>query len=93
MEEAVAAKGIYPNVDFYSATTYHSIGLPLDLFTPMFVVGRVGSWSGHVLEQLGDNRLFRPSAQYVGARTISGMCRLRSGKVARPSLAVVQREY
>jgi citrate synthase len=66
MAEAVAAKGIYPNVDFYSATTYHCIGLPLDLFTPMFVVGRVGGWSGHVLEQLSDNRLFRPSAQYVG---------------------------
>jgi citrate synthase len=66
METAVAAKGIYPNVDFYSATTYHCIGLPLDLFTPMFVVGRVGGWSGHVLEQLADNRLFRPSAQYVG---------------------------
>ncbi len=66
MGEAVAAKGIYPNVDFYSATTYHSIGLPLDLFTPMFVVGRIGGWSGHVLEQLADNRLFRPSAQYVG---------------------------
>lgn len=66
MAEAVAAKGIYPNVDFYSATTYHSIGLPLDLFTPMFVVGRIGGWSGHVLEQLADNRLFRPAAAYVG---------------------------
>jgi citrate synthase len=66
MEQAVAAKGIYPNVDFYSATTYHCIGLPLDLFTPMFVVGRIGGWSGHVLEQLGDNRLFRPAAAYIG---------------------------
>lgn len=65
-----AAKGIYPNVDFYSATTYHCIGLPLDLFTPMFVVGRVGGWSGHVLEQLGDNRLFRPSVNYVGPHDV-----------------------
>lgn len=66
MATAVAAKGIYPNVDFYSATTYHCIGLPLDLFTPMFVVGRVGGWSAHVLEQLADNRLFRPDVDYTG---------------------------
>ncbi|HYE63053.1 MAG TPA: citrate/2-methylcitrate synthase [Phycisphaerales bacterium] len=70
MEGAVAAKGIYPNVDFYSATTYHCIGLPLDLFTPMFVVGRVGGWSAHVLEQLADNRLFRPAAAYVGPHDV-----------------------
>jgi citrate synthase len=66
MATAVAAKGIYPNVDFYSATTYHCIGLPLDLFTPMFVVGRIGGWSAHVLEQLADNRLFRPDVEYTG---------------------------
>ncbi|MEO0483620.1 MAG: citrate/2-methylcitrate synthase [Planctomycetota bacterium] len=66
MEREVAAKGIYPNVDFYSATTYHCIGLKLDLFTPMFAMSRVGGWSGHVLEQLADNRLFRPAAAYVG---------------------------
>jgi citrate synthase len=61
-----AAKGIYPNVDFYSATTYHCIGLQLDLFTPMFALSRISGWAGHVLEQLGDNRLFRPDAEYVG---------------------------
>ena len=66
MGHEVAAKGIYPNVDFYSATTYHCIGLPLDLFTPMFVLSRIGGWSGHVIEQLSDNRLYRPAAQYVG---------------------------
>lgn len=66
MEREVAAKGIYPNVDFYSATTYHSIGLQLDLFTPMFVLSRIGGWSGHVIEQLSDNRLFRPKADYIG---------------------------
>ncbi|MDX2017807.1 MAG: citrate/2-methylcitrate synthase, partial [Planctomycetota bacterium] len=60
MGTAVAAKGIYPNVDFYSATTYHCIGLPLDLFTPVFVIARVGGWAGHVIEQMSDNRLFRP---------------------------------
>jgi citrate synthase len=66
MERELAAKGIYPNVDFYSATTYHSIGLKLDLFTPMFVIARIGGWAGHIIEQLADNRLFRPSDIYVG---------------------------
>jgi citrate synthase len=66
MERELAAKGIYPNVDFYSATTYHCIGLKLDLFTPMFALSRLGGWSGHIIEQLSDNRLFRPTAQYVG---------------------------
>ncbi len=66
METAVAAKGIYPNVDFYSATTYHCIGLPLDLFTPVFVIARVGGWAGHVIEQMGDNRLYRPDVLYKG---------------------------
>jgi citrate synthase len=66
MNREKAAKGIYPNVDFYSATTYHCIGLPLDLFTPMFVLSRVGGWAGHIIEQLGDNRLFRPDVDYKG---------------------------
>ncbi|MCL4220133.1 MAG: citrate synthase [Phycisphaerales bacterium] len=66
MEREVAAKGIYPNVDFYSATTYHCIGLRLDLFTPMFAMSRLGGWSGHIIEQLHDNRLFRPKAEYIG---------------------------
>jgi citrate synthase len=66
MEREVAAKGIYPNVDFYSATTYHCIGLKLDLFTPMFAMSRIGGWSGHIIEQLTDNRLYRPTAEYVG---------------------------
>jgi citrate synthase len=70
MATAVAAKGIYPNVDVYSATTYHCIGLPLDLFTPMFVVGRIGGWSAHILEQLADNRLFRPDVDYKGPHDV-----------------------
>jgi citrate synthase len=70
MNREKAAKGIYPNVDFYSATTYHCIGLPLDLFTPMFVIGRIGGWSGHVIEQLSDNRLFRPKADYIGPHDV-----------------------
>ena len=66
MAREVASKGIYPNVDFYSATTYHCIGLKLDLFTPMFALSRIGGWSGHIIEQLSDNRLYRPKAAYVG---------------------------
>lgn len=71
MENAVAAKGIYANVDFYSATTYHCIGLKLDLFTPMFALSRIGGWAGHVLEQLADNRLYRPTAEYVGPHNVA----------------------
>ncbi|MHC5024216.1 MAG: citrate/2-methylcitrate synthase [Planctomycetota bacterium] len=66
MDEAVAAKGIYANVDFYSATTYYSIGLDLDLFTPMFAMSRIAGWAGHCLEQLADNRLIRPRIHYTG---------------------------
>lgn len=65
-----AAKGIYPNVDFYSATTYHCIGLKLDLFTPMFALSRIAGWAGHVIEQLADNRLYRPDAAYVGPHDV-----------------------
>lgn len=71
MEREYASKGIYPNVDFYSATTYHCIGLKLDLFTPMFVLSRIAGWSGHVIEQLGDNRLFRPTTDYVGPHNVA----------------------
>lgn len=70
MEEKVASKGIYPNVDFYSATTYHSIGLELDLFTPMFAMSRTAGWAGHVIEQLSENRLYRPKAAYVGPHDV-----------------------
>lgn len=66
MEEAVAAKGIHPNVDFYSATTYYSIGLDIDLFTPMFVMSRIAGWVGHCIEYLQDNKLIRPRCEYTG---------------------------
>ncbi|GAB4386980.1 MAG: citrate/2-methylcitrate synthase [Phycisphaerales bacterium] len=70
MEREVSGKGIYPNVDFYSATTYHCIGLKLDLFTPMFAMSRLGGWSGHIIEQLADNRLYRPKAEYIGPHNV-----------------------
>lgn len=65
MHEKVASKGIYPNVDFYSATTYHALGLKLDLFTPMFAMSRIAGWTGHCIEQL-QGRLIRPTAEYQG---------------------------
>lgn len=70
MHEAVAAKGILPNVDFYSATTYYSIGLAIDLFTPMFVMSRIAGWVGHCMEQLADNKLIRPRCEYVGPHEV-----------------------
>jgi len=59
-------KGLAPNVDFYSASMYYQMGIPIDLYTPIFVVSRVGGWIAHVLEQWEDNRLIRPRARYVG---------------------------
>jgi citrate synthase len=59
-------KKIYPNVDFYSASTYHMLGIPIDLFTPIFAVSRISGWSAHVLEQYANNRLIRPRAEYIG---------------------------
>lgn len=60
-------KGLYCNVDFYSASMYYVMGIPLDLYTPIFAISRVSGWCAHVLEQHADNRLIRPRADYVGA--------------------------
>ena len=61
-------KGLAPNVDFYSATTYYQMGIPIDLYTPIFAIARSGGWIAHVLEQWENNRLIRPRAQYTGDR-------------------------
>ena len=61
-------KGLDPNVDFFSASTYHQLGLDPDLFTPIFALSRTAGWSAHLLEQWADNRLIRPRAEYVGER-------------------------
>ncbi len=63
-------KGMYPNVDFYSASTYYMMGIPLELFTPIFAVSRISGWTGHVLEQYENNKLIRPRAEYVGQRDL-----------------------
>lgn len=59
-------KGLLPNVDFYSASVYHSLGIKHDLFTPIFAISRTSGWTAHILEQYSDNRLIRPRADYVG---------------------------
>ena len=67
IEEFVKAdKKLNANVDFYSASTYHTLGIDVDLFTPVFAVSRISGWTAHVIEQLEDNRLIRPRAEYIG---------------------------
>jgi citrate synthase len=72
MSERIASlmlekKHLNANVDFYSATVYYSLGIPIDLFTPIFAIARTAGWTAHVLEQLEDNRLIRPQSIYTGA--------------------------
>jgi citrate synthase len=61
-----AEKKLNANVDFYSASTYHILGIDVDLFTPVFAVSRISGWAAHVIEQLDHNRLIRPRADYIG---------------------------
>src|SRR5450432_3986261 len=62
----LAEKKLNANVDFYSASTYSTLGIDIDLFTPIFAVSRISGWAAHVIEQLDDNRLIRPRAEYIG---------------------------
>jgi citrate synthase len=59
-------KGLYPNVDFYTAPLLYMLDIPLDLFTPIFAVSRIAGWTTHVMEQYEHNRLLRPLSSYVG---------------------------
>jgi citrate synthase len=59
-------KPIYPNVDYPCGLTYHLMGLPLDLYTPLFVAARVTGWCAHYIEQVTNNRIYRPLSRYVG---------------------------
>ena len=70
MAGILGPKGIYPNVDFYSGIVYQSLGIPRDLFTPIFAISRVAGWLSHWLEQLTHNRIFRPEQIYVGKRDV-----------------------
>ena len=61
-------KGLIPNVDFYSAPLFYSLGIPVDLFTPVIAAGRIAGWSANIVEQHDDNRLIRPRADYIGPK-------------------------
>ena len=63
-------KGMFPNVDFYSASAYYLMGIPTDQYTPIFAISRISGWTGHILEQYANNKLIRPRAEYVGARDL-----------------------
>jgi citrate synthase len=65
-EKGLDERGIAPNVDFFSGTVYHQLGIPVDMYTPIFAMSRAGGWIGHVLEYQEDNRLIRPRGRYVG---------------------------
>ena len=67
-EPVYGPKGVYPNVDFYSGIVYNALGIPTDLFTPIFAIARCAGWLAHWLEQLQGNRIFRPEQEYVGKR-------------------------
>jgi citrate synthase len=71
------AKGLIPNVDFYSAPLFYSLGIPVDLFTPVIAAGRVAGWTANILEQHDDNRLIRPRADYVGPKARPWVARER----------------
>lgn len=66
--EKLGHKGVYPNVDFYSGLVYRKLGIPIDLFTPIFAISRVAGWLAHWKEQIGENRIFRPTQIYTGPR-------------------------
>ncbi len=70
VEEKLGSKGIYPNVDFYSGLVYRKMGIPTDLFTPVFAIARVAGWLAHWKEQLAENRIFRPTQIYNGLHEV-----------------------
>lgn len=69
-EVVMEQKHLYANVDFYSASCYFTMGIPIDMFTPVFATSRVAGWTAHILEQYADNRLIRPRAEYVGEKDV-----------------------
>jgi citrate synthase len=70
VEEKLGQKGIYANVDFYSGLVYRKLGIPTDLFTPIFAIARVAGWLAHWKEQLEENRIFRPTQIYTGVHSV-----------------------
>lgn len=69
-EVVMSERGLYPNVDFYAASVYYCLGVPVDLFTPIFAASRMSGWTAHIREQYADNRLIRPESEYIGPRNV-----------------------
>ena len=61
---------VFPNVDLYTASLYNAMGIPIELFTPIFAISRVVGWTSHILEQWSNNRLIRPRAEYIGPQSL-----------------------
>ena len=67
-EAKLSQKGVYANVDFYSGILYKEIGIPVDLFTPLFAISRTSGWLAHWIEQVCNNKIFRPTQNYIGSK-------------------------
>ena len=80
LDEYKPGRNLKTNVEFFTALVLHAVGLETDLFTPCFAIGRSGGWTAHCLEQLGDNRLIRPSSEYTGIKDRPWVCLLYTSR-------------